>query len=268
MPIAAALLKPLAFTGGAALLLWLTRKKETPLPQPPAPPPPAPQPPAPEPDVFPPDAETAVVIGDGVRLRNAPNTGAAILTTLPKGTRVGLVEAPFEPQNAGEKYAWWQIVLPNGQAGWAYSQYISLSGGAVPKDEEEDHRRKAEREAPIFQGNAPYAVRRHLGLSPHGAATRAMLRRGHRPIVSGRSGFGWGVSAPRESRGYYVRCMLPTGCRIRSMPSPSAPQLGALPFGATARVMGQRKGWLHLYLLDASRRPVEAWAPSTGWVRA
>jgi uncharacterized protein YgiM (DUF1202 family) len=65
---------------------------------------------------------TAICTGDGLRIREQPNTEARILATLAAGERVTVwaVEA-----------GWMIVQTANGSTGWASAQYLRVVGDLV-----------------------------------------------------------------------------------------------------------------------------------------
>jgi len=62
--------------------------------------------------------------GGGVRLREAPNTQASIVTTIPEGAQVVVVEGPLTDP-AGQE---WYKVSYNGLSGWVVGNYLGVPG--------------------------------------------------------------------------------------------------------------------------------------------
>lgn len=58
---------------------------------------------------------TLFVSANSLNLRDAPNTGARVLTSLPRNTQV----------LAGERQGGWVLVSANGQVGWVSGDYLS-----------------------------------------------------------------------------------------------------------------------------------------------
>lgn len=236
----AALTKPVLVTAGLTALVWFTGKPQiqTAPPLDDVPPPP-PGPPNIPPDVDPPlpenQADSAAVLASVLNVRSEPSSSSGVIAKVTRGQLVSLIDAPFAPQNAGETYPWWFVQIPGGQQGWVYSQYISLSRGSVPKDEEEKNRRLSERDRPIFQGKA---------------------------------GFGWYAPQPlRQSATSYVRTLSPHGAPLYAQPDARSQRIGTLVPGGTARLLQNLGQWSRILVSDRGRA-IEAWVPRRSLVLA
>jgi len=65
---------------------------------------------------------TMFVSASGLNLREAPNTGARVLTVLPRNAQV----------RAGERRGGWVLVSTNGQVGWVSDDYLAGAPAAPP----------------------------------------------------------------------------------------------------------------------------------------
>jgi ankyrin repeat protein len=66
-------------------------------------------------------ASAATVSGENVRVRAEPNTGAAVLKQLSKGTELEVLGS----RSTNEKYLWYQVRYQGG-TGWVYGQFLSV----------------------------------------------------------------------------------------------------------------------------------------------
>jgi uncharacterized protein YraI len=72
-------------------------------------------------------AEIAYANGDNVRLRDAPGLNGDIVTSIPEGTTVDVLDGPFE---AGDGSLWYQVST-GGSTGYVIADYLADAGGVT-----------------------------------------------------------------------------------------------------------------------------------------
>lgn len=60
--------------------------------------------------------------GAGLRLREQPTTGAAVVTTAKEDTVLTVLDGPEEASD----YTWWKVRTPNGEEGWGAANWLVL----------------------------------------------------------------------------------------------------------------------------------------------
>ena len=212
--------------------------------------------------------ETATVStnGGGLNLRETASTGARVLTSIPDGTTIDLLER-------GET---WCRVRWNGQTGYVMSRYLTFAAAA------------ATRQAWIVGGvSGGVNLRQRASID---AAVLATLPSGT-PLTqtgtdgqwcavtwSGQSGYilstyiTYDAPAPAEVT-LYVSA--PSGVNLRQNPSTDAAVLAGIPYGAAVSALGQTGEWRQVtygslqgyvmaqYLSEAPMQPLAAEEPVT-----
>ena len=57
---------------------------------------------------------------DGIRIRRDPSLAAAVVTMLPHGAPLDVVDGPM----AGDGYVWWRVTSLTGEAGWVAGKFL------------------------------------------------------------------------------------------------------------------------------------------------
>jgi hypothetical protein len=97
-----------------------------------------------------------------LRLRSRPDTGGTVLVTIPKGTRVKLLEMGKTETVDGMSAPWVKVLLEDGGEGWCFSGYLKEAGeepeappAAAPETPPSAGTEKAAREG---GGGIPYTA--------------------------------------------------------------------------------------------------------------
>lgn len=72
----------------------------------------------------------AIIVGEGVRMRELPDLSAKILSILPRGKLVDLLDVTQERFRLNESYEygyhWFKVSVRGGHEGWVYGEYVYL----------------------------------------------------------------------------------------------------------------------------------------------
>lgn len=177
------------------------------------------------------DAEVADAQGDNVNLRDQPSYAGAVLTSVPEGWLVNVVDGPFTDDIDGT--VWYQVVA-RGQTGYMLSDYLRTPGGDVSA-------------AAVMTTTANLNLRTGPGTSysvilviPNGATvntTGATQNGFSRLTYNGTTG--WSASQYLTgSSGSTTATVFDGALNLRSGPGTDYPVVTVMPDGATVTITG------------------------------
>jgi hypothetical protein len=80
-------------------------------------------------------AENATITGDGVRMRWEANTGAEVITSLAKGTRVEVAHRSGIAETINGDFAYWYYINYGNESGFVFGRFIAIDPAAAPSFE-------------------------------------------------------------------------------------------------------------------------------------
>lgn len=225
-------------------------------------------------------SQARVTAPNGVRIRSAPNSSAAeVSSPVPQGTRLGVVDWNGGGPTADAPKGWAKVLAPTGAVGFATKEWLVLeSGGSVAPAPASPPPPPAPggATAMVARVTAPNGVRIRSAPNAGAAEVASPVPQGTMlPVVNWEGGpptsgapQGWAqVRAPNGATGYStkeylsaqqvatsgvakasdgngrpVTCLAPQGCRIRQSPSPNGKALAVFPNGETAQLVRHVSG--------------------------
>ncbi len=177
------------------------------------------------------DAEVADAQGDNVNLRDAPSYTGSVLTSVPEGWLVNVLDGPFTDDLDGT--IWYQVVA-RGQTGYMLSDYLRSPDGAVSP-------------AAAATTTANVNLRSGAGTNfavllviPNGATvqTTGSVQNGFTQLTY--NGItGWSASQYiSTSSGATTATVIDGALNLRSAPNTSASVVTVMPNGATVTITG------------------------------
>ena len=177
------------------------------------------------------DAEVADAQGDNVNLRDAPSYTGGVLTSVPEGWLVNVVDGPFTDDLDGT--IWYQVVA-RGQTGYMLSDYLRTPDGAVAP-------------AAVATTTANVNLRSGAGTSfavllviPNGATvnTTGSVQNGFTQLTYNGT-TGWSASQYISTCGGSTTATVIDGAlNLRSGPGTSSSVVTVMPDGATVTITG------------------------------
>lgn len=182
---------------------------------------------------------TGTVDATSLNMRSAPSTGATVLTRIPNGAKVDILE----------KGGSWHKIRYNGQVGYVSAEYIKIAGEGGGETVVTTGTVNA---SSLNLRSAPSTSASRIGSIPRGAKVDILEKGGswHKVKYNGQVGYvsaeyiilegeGGGGSTPSVSTGKVNA----TSLNLRSSPSTSASILTRIPNGATVEILETTSGW-------------------------
>jgi len=175
------------------------------------------------------DAEVADAQGDPVNLRDRPSYTGNVLTSVPEGWLVNVLDGPFTDDLDGA--VWYQVVA-NGQTGYMLSDYLRTPGDVVSAAA------VATTTANLNLRSGPGASYGVLLVIPSGASVTTGAQQSGFTQVTFNGVSGWSASQYLSTSGGATATVIDGSLNLRSGPGTSYSIVALMPNGATVTVTG------------------------------